>query len=78
MSDTDQTIAPELRELLDMEIADIIATANEQGFATKDVLFGLATAIAASHEALGEDPDPAEDSSELPAGPHSNPNLSIL
>lgn len=58
-----------------MEIADIIATANEQGFATKDVLFGMAAAIAASHEALGEDPDPAEDPSELPAGPHSKPEL---
>ena len=75
MSETDQTISPELRELLDMEIADIIATANEQGFATKDVLSGLAATIAASQAALREDPDSAEDPAELPAGPHSAPNL---
>lgn len=58
-----------------MEIADIIATANEQGFSTKDVLSGLAAAISTSREALSEDPDPAENPSELPAGPHSKPDL---
>ena len=68
-------ITPELRELLTMEVADIIATANEQGFATKDVLKGLAQAVTVSSRALAEDPDPADDPSELAAGPHSAPEL---
>ena len=75
MSNTSQTIAPELRELLDMEVADIIATANEQGFSTRDVLFGLAAAIVASQAALGEDPDPADDPFDLPVGPLSEPDF---
>jgi hypothetical protein len=66
MSDTDSTIAPELRELLTMEVADIIATANEQGFATKDVLIGLRAVVSVSMVALGDDPYPAEDPKEFP------------
>ena len=71
MQNDNYEISAELRELLEMEIADIIATANEQGFATQDVLAGLQAAVAASMQALAQESNPAE----LPAGPHSAPAL---
>lgn len=61
MENPDQAADPQLRELLDLEVADIVATANEQGFATKDILSGLAEAVAQAERVLQEDPDPAED-----------------
>ena len=61
MQNQESSPGPELRELLDIEVADIVAMANEQGFATKDILRGLADAVAESMRALAEDPDPAED-----------------
>jgi hypothetical protein len=66
---------PQLRELLDMEISDIVATANTQGFSTRDILEGLSAAVSGAILALDVDPDPAEDPSALPAGPHPSPEL---
>jgi hypothetical protein len=52
MENTDPPTDPQLRELLKMEVADIVATANEQGFATKDILSGQAEAVAQAERAL--------------------------
>jgi hypothetical protein len=65
----------ELRQLLDLEVVDIVATANEQGFATRDVLLGLGAAVDDAIKALEEDRDPVDDPTVLPAGPHSAPKL---
>lgn len=70
MEKNDQTNDPQLRELLSIEVADIVATANEQGFPTKDVLLGLSSAVEEALEALAEDPDPADDPPTPPADPH--------
>jgi hypothetical protein len=75
MENNDQPVDPQLRELLDIEVADIVATANEQGFATKDILAGLAAAVANALRGLQEDPDPADDSVDPPAGPHAAADL---
>jgi hypothetical protein len=66
MQNQESSPGPELRELLDIEVAEIVATANEQGFATKDILSGLAAAVADSMRALTEDPDPADDPDTSP------------
>ena len=75
MSTSGQNADPQLRELLDIEIADIVATANAQGYATHDILEGLSAAVSGAILALDVDPDPAEDPGSLPAGPHSSPEL---
>ena len=74
MQSHSDSIDPTLRELLAMEVADIVATASEQGFSTEEILAGLAQAVANSQMALEQETDPAEDQ-ELPAGPHSAPEL---
>jgi hypothetical protein len=51
----------ELRELVDFEVADIVATGSEQGYSAKEVLAALEASVAASFEALEEDPEPAND-----------------
>ena len=66
MQNQESSPGPELRDLIDIEVAEIVATANEQGFATKDVLSGLAAAVADSMRALAEDPDLADDSDTSP------------
>jgi len=71
MQNDSPEIPAELRELLKIEIADIIATANEQGFAARDVLTGLLAAVSDSIQTLA----PESDAAKLPAGPHSAPDL---
>lgn len=75
MSTSGKIANSQLRELLDIEIADIVATANGQGFFTRDVLEELSAAVSSAILALDVDPDPAEDPASLPAGPHSTPEL---
>lgn len=57
----DDARSGELAELVQMEVADIVATANEAGFSTKATLDALALAVAAAAAALVQDPDPADD-----------------
>jgi hypothetical protein len=66
MKNEESSLGAELRELLDIEVADIVATANAQGFATKYILRGLADAVAESMRALVEDPDPDHDPDTSP------------
>jgi hypothetical protein len=44
-----------------MEVADIVAAANEQGFSAEETLAALGLAVSASAAALEQDPDPADD-----------------
>lgn len=53
--------AVELRELAAMEVADIIATANEQGFSASEAIAALRDALNQEEQALVVDPDPAEE-----------------
>lgn len=53
--------ATTLMELAEMELADIIASANESGFSAREVLDALSAAIDSHRKALAEDPDPADD-----------------
>lgn len=75
VNEMDAGRSAELLELINLEVADIIATANDQGFSAKDVLSALSTAVAASISALAEDPDPADDPAAAPAGPHARAEL---
>lgn len=61
MADQDEARARQLEELVQIEVADIVATANEQGFSAKETLAALGLAVSASHAALEKDPDPADD-----------------
>lgn len=63
--------AADLRDLMDLEIADIVATANEQGFSAQEALGALGEALSVALGSLGEDPEPTDDPETLPAGPHS-------
>jgi hypothetical protein len=51
----------ELAELVRMEVQDIVATANEEGFSAAETLDALMIAVTASKTALAQDPDPADD-----------------
>lgn len=75
MQNDQQIVTAELRSLLNIEVADIVATANQHGFATRDILVGLEAAVADSMKALEEDPDPADDS---PAPPTSVPSADLV
>lgn len=57
----DDARARELAELVRMEVADIVATANEQGFSAKETLDALALAVSATVAGLVQDPDPSDD-----------------
>jgi hypothetical protein len=61
MRNDQKTVTADLRALLDIEVADIIATANQHGFATRDILVGMEAAVAHAMKALEEDPEPAGD-----------------
>lgn len=60
-SESNDKRATTLLELAEMELADILATANEGGFSSREVLDALAAAIESHRKALAEDPDPADD-----------------
>lgn len=60
MADQDEARARQLQELVEMEVADIVATATEQGFSAKETLTALGLAVGARATAL-EDADPADD-----------------
>jgi hypothetical protein len=51
----------EVLDLIEEDVLDIIATANQAGFATKEVLSALEQIVVLQRNALEEDPDPAED-----------------
>lgn len=57
--------AVRLQELIRMEVADIVATAHEQGFSATEALAALNLAVSASLAALEQGPDPAEDPATL-------------
>ena len=61
MAEEDEARAKQLQELVQMEVADIIAAANEQGFSAKETLTALGLAVSASAAALEQDPDPTDD-----------------
>jgi len=51
----------EIRHVLNLEVADMLAAANEAGYATGETLTVLEKLILERKIALAEDPDPAED-----------------
>jgi hypothetical protein len=57
MRNQESSLCPEHGELLGNEVADIVATANGQGFAAKDILSELADAVAEAMRALAEAAD---------------------
>lgn len=61
-----------LRELLHLEVVDIVATAVEQGFTSRDTLEVL---IETARQRLGDIEEAKLDNKTLPAGPHSVPAL---
>jgi len=58
---TDIVRQEELRELVDFEVADIVATGNEQGYSAQEVLAALTASVAASSDAHEQDPDATDD-----------------
>jgi hypothetical protein len=50
-----------LRELAKIELSNIIATANDEGFTAIEVLDAFAAAVEESRLAYAEDPDAADD-----------------
>jgi hypothetical protein len=70
MQNDQQIVTAELRPLLDIEVADIVATANQHGCATRNILVGVEAAVSTR-----EDPDPADDS---PAAPTSVPSGDLV
>ncbi|MBX9457114.1 MAG: hypothetical protein KL863_14405 [Rhizobium sp.] len=65
MNNSQTDSADRLQALVKMEVSDIVATANEEGFSAKDALAALSLAVSASAAALEQDPDPAEDPATL-------------
>jgi hypothetical protein len=61
MRNDQKTVIPDLRVLLSIEVADIVTTANQHGFATRDILVRTGAAVAGSMKALEEVPEPADD-----------------
>lgn len=51
----------DLHDLVKMEVADIVATASEQGFSAKETLAALSLAVRAGAALAVQDPDIADD-----------------
>jgi hypothetical protein len=56
-----QNRSGDLRDLAELELADIIATANNSGFSTEEVLDAMSTAVEAMRKSLAKDPDQEDD-----------------
>lgn len=70
MNDNDTRLFEDLQELIALEVKDILATADSEGYQRKDVVSALELALAAEIQALreGEVVDEDETRAEL-AGP---------
>ena len=69
---TERRMFEELQELVAIEMKDIIATAGEEGFSTRDVVSALEWALRAEIEALAQEPEatgdtPGDEESPSPA-----------
>jgi hypothetical protein len=72
---TDVVRQDELRELVDFEVADIVATGNEQGYSAREVLAALTASVAASSDAHQQDTAPADDPL---VNPENTPDSGVL
>ena len=61
MADRDAERRQGLEELVQMEVADVVAAANQQAFSAQETLTALGHAVNAGNAALGQDQGPAED-----------------
>lgn len=51
----------DLRDQLDLHLAELLAEATDAGYSTRQVLDALNGLCAHQHELIEEDPDPADD-----------------